>query len=223
MKCPNCHTGIKLEVKEQFAFPDNDYTDTGLGKEFTLGLCPQCNNLIVLLCIGKYRWIDDRGEVNEVQKEVILYPTNTFRMTEPEIPVVYRDAFNEANSILLCSPKASAALSRRLLQQVLRDRYGIDKRDLSKQIDEFMKLPNLPSELSGAVDAIRNVGNFAAHPLKYTNTGEIVDVENGEADWILDVLEQLFDYTFVQPVRLQVRKDELNKKLAALGKDPIKG
>ena len=223
MKCPYCHIGIKLEVKEQFAFPDKDYTNTGLGKEFVHGLCPECDNLVALLNIGKYRWVDDKGELSEVRQEIILYPKSAFRVTDAEIPQEYRDALNEANSVLLFSPKASAALSRRLLQQVIRDKYGIDKRDLSKQIDEFLKLPNLPSELSGAVDAIRQVGNFAAHPLKYTNTGEIVEVENGEADWILDVLEQLLDYAFVQPAKLQSRRDELNRKLASLGKDSLKG
>jgi hypothetical protein len=36
------------------------------------------------------------------------------------------------------------------------------------------------------IDAIRNVGNFAAHPLKSTNTGLILDVEPSEAEWPLD-------------------------------------
>lgn len=223
MKCPYCHTGVKLEIKEQFAFSNDDYTNTGLGKEFIHGLCPECNGLVVLLHDGKYRWVDEKGEVYEVQNEVIIYPKSTFHITDTEIPQEYRDAFNEAYSVLFHSPKASAALSRRLLQLILRDKYSIHKRDLSKEIDEFLSLPNLPLELSGAVDAIRNVGNFAAHPLKYTNTGEIVEVENGEADWLLDVLEQLLDYAFVQPSKLRAKRDELNRKLAALGKDPLKG
>lgn len=223
MKCPYCHIGVKLDIKEQFAFPASNYTDTGLGTEFVHGVCQECQELIVLLNLGKYRWVDDRGEIFEVQQETILYPQITLKITDTEIPKEYRDAYNEAYSVLFYSPKASAALSRRLLQQILRDKYGIDKRDLSKQIDEFLKLPNLPSELSQAVDAIRQVGNFAAHPLKYTNSGEIVEVENGEADWILDVLEQLLDYAFVQPAKLQARRDELNRKLASLGKDPLKG
>ena len=77
--------------------------------------------------------------------------------------------------------------------------------------------------MTDAVDAIRNVGNFAAHPLKDTNTGQIVDVEPGEAEWLLEVLEALFDFTFVQPKRLDERKKKLNEKLQALGKPPMKG
>ena len=83
-------------------------------------------------------------------------------------------------------------------------------------------MQQLPSHLAGAIDAIRNLGNFAAHPLKDTNTGEIVDVEPGEAEWLLDVLEQLFDFYFVQPEVLGRKRDELNEKLEAAGKPPMK-
>jgi Domain of unknown function (DUF4145) len=81
---------------------------------------------------------------------------------------------------------------------------------------------SLPTHLGEAVDAVRNIGNFAAHPIKSTNTGEIVDVESGEAEWLLDVLEGLFDFYFVQPAMLQKKKQALNKKLADAGKPPMK-
>jgi hypothetical protein len=76
--------------------------------------------------------------------------------------------------------------------------------------------------LTEAVDAVRQVGNFAAHAIKDQHTGEIVPVEPGEAEWLLDVLESLFDYVFVQPVRLAKRKETLNHKLAAAGKPALK-
>jgi hypothetical protein len=55
------------------------------------------------------------------------------------------------------------------------------------------------------------------------NTGEIIDVEPGEAEWLLNVLEGLFDHYFVQPAILAAKKDALNKKLADAGKPPMKG
>src|SRR5690606_16807045 len=111
------------------------------------GICPECDNLVVSLKVGKYRWVDDMGEVYEAQQEIIIYPQNTLRVTEALIPEEYRNAFNEANSVLPYSPKASAALGRRLLQQILRDKYEIERHDLSKQIDDFLTLPNLPFEI----------------------------------------------------------------------------
>jgi len=72
------------------------------------------------------------------------------------------------------------------------------------------------------LDAVRNVGNFAAHPIKSTNTGEIFDVEPGEARWQIDTIRSLLDQIFVKPAFLKKRKDELNKKLEAAGKPPLK-
>ena len=222
MKCPHCNVGVKLDIKEQFAYPDNNYSTTNLGKEFLHGVCPECNNFVVLLRIGKYRWVDEKGEVNEIHQQIVIYPKMALRSVKPEIPNIYKDVFNEANAVLLPSPKASATLSRRLLQQILRDEYHVKKADLSKEIDEFINLSNTPPEIAQEIDAIRNIGNFAAHPVKYMNTSEIAEVENGEAEWLLNVLEGLFEITFVKPKRAQLRKDGLNKKLAELGKPAMK-
>jgi len=80
------------------------------------------------------------------------------------------------------------------------------KGDLASEIQQVLDQRSLPSYLMESLDAVRIIGNFAAHPIKSQATGEILDVEQGEAEWNLDVLESLFDYFFVQPVALQRRK-----------------
>jgi hypothetical protein len=50
-----------------------------------------------------------------------------------------------------------------------------------------------------------------------------VPVEPEEAEWNLDVLEQLFDLYFVLPARAKAKKEALNKKLTDAGKPPLKG
>jgi hypothetical protein len=44
----------------------------------------------------------------------------------------------------------------------------------------------------------------------------------GEAEWLLDVLEGLFDFYFVQPALLKAKRDALNKKLKDAGKPAMK-
>ena len=136
------------------------------------------------------------------------------------VPGEFTADYHEACLVLADSPKASAALSRRCLQHLLREKARVKRGDLSKEIDEAM--PNLPSHLAEAIDAVRNVGNFAAHPNKSTSTGEVVNVEPGEAEWLLDTLEGLFDYYFAQPAILQAKRDALNAKLADTGKPELK-
>ena len=124
--------------------------------------------------------------------------------------------------VLPLSAKASAALSRRCLQAVLREKAKTKSKDLADQIDEVINANAVPAYIAEELHAIRNIGNFAAHTMKSTNTGAIIEVEPGEAEWNLDVLESLFDFYFVQPALSAKRKSELNKKLKEAGKPEIK-
>ena len=119
------------------------------------------------------------------------------------------------------SAKASAALSRRMLQAVLRDKAGTKSNDLFDQIEEVVASGKLPSHISNYLHAVRNIGNFAAHGIKSKVTGAIVEVEAGEAEWNLDVLESLFDFYFVEPTKAAKRKADLNLKLKEAGKPLI--
>lgn len=137
------------------------------------------------------------------------------------VPDPYRKDFGEAAAVLSLSPKASAALSRRTLQAVLRDKAGTKARDLFDQIEEVIASGKLPSHIADDLHAVRNIGNFATHEIKSKVTGAIVDVEVGEAEWNLDVLESLFDFYFVEPTKAAQRKAALNKKLQEAGKPTI--
>lgn len=102
------------------------------------------------------------------------------------------------------------------LQHLLREVAKTKKRDLADQIDEV--LPNLPSYLGDQIDGVRVIGNFAAHPTKSTTTGEIINVEPGEAEWLLDTLEMAFDFYLVQPALRQKKRDDINATLTKAGK-----
>jgi len=217
MKCPYCKTGYQYEsaaFEESAVF--GDVVENGDAFSIFYGECPECNKFIVMLELQE---MTNSGIGTTSQ---LLFPKVTNRTVEPEVPDDYRRDFIEAASIVTLSPKASAALSRRLLQHILREHFKIKHKSLAQEIDDFLKLKDVPSYLSGAVDAVRNIGNFAAHPLKDTSTGSVVDVEPGESDWLLDVLDSLFDYAFVQPKRLAEKRDALNLKLQAIGKPPMK-
>jgi hypothetical protein len=163
-------------------------------------------------------------------ENLVLNATKPLRVVQPkdvaraplskEVPERFSCDYMEACVVLADSPKASAALSRRCLQHLLREVSKVKPGNLSDEIDEVMK--SLPSHLAKAIDAIRNIGNFAAHPMKSTNSGEIIDVELGEAEWLLDVLEGLFDFYFVQPAILEQKRQTLNAKLKDAGKPELK-
>jgi hypothetical protein len=210
MKCPHCNEGIHNGMTRETILQAGR-------KHWAVDsmTCPECNNAIIQLQ-------DDASSTPDSGSATIIFPFYASnRPLPPEVPDPYRQDFVEANAVLDLSPKASAALSRRNLQAVLRDKAGTTKKDLFDQIQEVIASGKLPSHISDDLHAVRNIGNFAAHEIKSTVTGAIVEVEAGEAEWNLDVLESLFDFYFVEPKKAAKRKADLNVKLKAAGKPEI--
>jgi len=174
--------------------------------------CPACNDDIITVSreVGQNR-----------DKVLVAYPQGASRPIPDAVTEPYRTDFREACQVLKFSPQASAALTRRILQTILREKAGTTTKDLYDQIEEIISGGKVPTNIADDLHAVRNIGNFAAHPMKSKNTGEIVAVEAGEAEWNLDVVEALFDLYFVQPAISAKRKEELNKKLIEAGKPPL--
>jgi hypothetical protein len=131
----------------------------------------------------------------------------------------------EACRVLPFSAKASAALSRRCLQTILHE-HGYKARDLAKEIELLLNETDpqkmIPESLRMTVDAIRNFGNFSAHPVTDITTLQIIDVEPEEAEWCLETVEEMFQHFYVRPEQAKARKAALDVKLAAAGKPASK-
>ena len=216
-KCIHCQTIV------QFIPPDHGDTMNRFDAEnetlfFNQAQCPSCGKLIVSI---------DKKKGNlaggyETISEHVVWPQSSGRPPAPsEVPENIASDYNESSLVLPFSAKASAALSRRCLQTVLVDAgKATPSNNLSQQIDEV--LPNLPTYIAENVDAIRNVGNFATLEQKSKASGEILDVEPGEAEWNLDVLDALFDDYYVRPEIEMRKREELNIKLTEAGKPLLK-
>jgi len=215
MKCAHCQTG----------FHDNRET-TNMGEDeaghwyFDRRICPECKRFIFSFRHASSKnyneeWCDYRS--------IMAVPRGYSRSPIPkDVPTEFAEDYAESCAVLADSPKASAALSRRCLQHILREKAGVKKGNLADEIQQILDSGSLPSHLAESLDAIRNIGNFAAHPIKSTASGEVIDVELGEAEWNLDVLEAMFDYFFVQPAILKRKRDALNAKLKEAGKPEMK-
>lgn len=217
MKCPHCVTDFHdSETTKYLAEDSQGHWGVGVLR------CAACQEIIVRLFSAK----DYYPGINQFHEELSSYlvrPKIAGRApVPPEVPSDYADDYNEACLVMADSPKASAALSRRCLQHILRATAKVKPADLFSEIQELLNRGSLPSHIADALDAVRHIGNFAAHPLKSQSTGQIVEVESGEAEWNLDTLESLFDFYFVAPARTKSRKDALNKKLVDTGKPPLK-
>jgi len=210
MKCPHCTVSF-FEDWKWLTVAENpkDFWRTKSTH------CPNCDkNIIYLVQFSR----TGRTQL----QEYMVFPRNASRPLSSEVTEKYSKLFNKAVEVLPISAEASAAISRRCLQDLLREEAKVKQGDLVSEIQEVIDSHTLPSDVEDDIDAIRNIGNFASHPIKSTNTGEIIDVEEGEAEWTLDVLEELFDHYLVKPALRKKKRDALNKKLKDAGKPAMK-
>lgn len=191
--------------------------------------CPgtTCRGEIIEIMREKVVTTPHGGQIVPDGKRSRVLPTATYRRPTPTevTSTAIKTDYEEACRVLPISSKASAALSRRCLQAVLRD-HGYLQKDLVQQIDALLKESDptkaIPTGLRDTVDAIRNFGNFSAHHINDQTTLQVIDVEPGEAEWCLDILDEMFDHYYVKPAKAAERKKALDEKLKAAGKPPSK-
>lgn len=226
MKCPHCL--VEIHANEEWSYLGSDKEGNWAIEKYR---CPNpfCGRFIVYLVEGDtvYSQHPSGGQrfehIKPVRKRTLVRPKGANRPpVPPDVPPEFTEDYTEACLVLPDSPKASAALSRRCLQHILREKAGVKPSDLANEIQEVLDKNLLPSHIAEIVDAVRNVGNFAAHPTKSKQTGEVIDVEPGEAELNLDVIEALFDFYFVNPALIAKKKTDINKKLQDAGKPPMK-
>jgi Domain of unknown function (DUF4145) len=167
--------------------------------------CPACRRIILHLQSGTppprqqgfppLQFGEQFRGFQAVAVHSLIRPKGSSRPPCPlEVPRKLANDYLEGCLVLADSAKAAAALGRRCLQNVLREVAGVKPGNLADEIQQVIDSGKLPSDLSDSIDAVRNVGNFAAHPMKSQHSGEILDVEPGEAEWTFDVLEDIFDF-----------------------------
>ncbi len=122
-----------------------------------------------------------------------LLPESEAKPFPDYIPKQLRDDYSEACLIRNKSPKASATLSRRCLQGMIRVYWGIKKGRLIDEIDELKG--KVDAETWKAIDSVRHVGNIGAHMEKDVNL--IIDVDPKEAGLLIWLIETLFEEWYI--------------------------
>ena len=89
---------------------------------------------------------------------------------------------------------------------------------MRKEADSDKKLPAV---LLRTIDAVREFGNFSAHQKTNLKTLQIIDVEPGEAELCLEIVEGLFEHYYVRPAIDEEKLKNLNEKMEELGREPL--
>jgi len=161
MKCPHCNVAIH-EILTSGAIANNPAVERPGQNRVPLVVwtwqhmrCPECLESIIYLNLAS-------PEIGR-QERFLAFPPTAVRPIAPEVVDPYRQDFAEACAVLALSPKASAALSRRCLQAILRDKAHTKSKDLFDQIEEVITLAAVPPYIAGDLHAVRVIGNIGAY------------------------------------------------------------
>jgi hypothetical protein len=162
--------------------------------------------------LGKHPSPASRVLRNDLPMDTWIRPTRPYVHDFSEyVPEAIRRDYEEACLIRILSPKASATLSRRCLQGMIRDFHGVKrKRNLKQEIEAIKN--KIDPQIWNAIDGLRKIGNIGAHMEKDVNL--IVDVDPEEAQKLIKLNELLFREWYIN--REERRK--LVQEVADIGK-----
>ncbi len=127
-------------------------------------------------------------------REVCIRPTGPdIKNFSEYVPEAIRRDYEEACLIRSLSPKASATLSRRCLQGMIRHFHDVKKGRLIDEINAIKGKVDL--QVWEAIDGLRKIGNIGAHMEKDVNL--IVDVAPEEAQKLIKLNELLFKEWYI--------------------------
>lgn len=225
--CPYCsHDAILRDGDRDFGTKVLS-PESALGRmtlAWYYGVCanPKCRRYTLRVAV--FETIIEQG--NWVTKGPVgmwdLIPPSRAKAFPDYIPKPILEDYNEACLIVDLSPKASATLSRRCLQGIIRDYWTVKPGRLVDEIEAIKD--KVDPDTWEAIDSVRRVGNIGAHMEAVINL--IVDVEPNEAALLIGLIENLLKDWYVareeRKNRLQQIKSMADQKDAAR-KDPSAG
>lgn len=153
--------------------------------------CPNCDKMTVTaMGLGPYTEFPVTN----------LRPTSLARKFPDYVPESIRTDYKEAYDILTLSPKASATLSRRCIQGMIRSIWNVKHGTLYNEISNIKG--KIDPTLWKAIDSLRQLGNIGAHMENEINT--IVDIDSGEAEKLIKLVELLIKEWYIIPYERNV-------------------
>lgn len=201
-QCPFCARHVTITDERRSSDTHTIGMESRHGRQLlstTAVACPnpECKELYITASLKKStfdgksnRWID----ASKPHSSWTLRPQGTAKPFPEYVPAAILSDYREACLIRELSPKASATLSRRCLQGMIRDFWNIRKNRLIDEIEALEDKVDAPTW--GAIDAVRKIGNIGAHMEKDVDV--IVDVEPREAELLTQLIETLLQEWYVQ-------------------------
>ena len=196
--CPFCNQNATLidpNVSVEYHHFNNDNKYGNLLIATSIAVCPNkdCREFSLNASLNEGHVVHGSWRPKTIIKSWQLIPASIAKVLPEYVPQAILDDYNEACLIRDLSPKASATLSRRCLQGIIRDFWKVTKPRL---LDEIEAIKDKVDPLTWqAIDAVRHIGNIGAHMEKDINL--IIEVDPQEAGLLIGLIEMLIKDWYV--------------------------
>jgi hypothetical protein len=208
--CPHCERAVTISDSRRTVDWHTLRIENSAGRRTlvsTFIVCPNPECRKFTLTAGLNVSANVQGEErlqNRVEFWNLIPPSNA-KTFPAYIPGAILEDYREACLIRDLSPKASATLSRRCLQGILRDFWTVKP---GRLIEEIGQIKERVDPLAwNAIEAVRKIGNIGAHMEKDINV--IVDVDPGEAELLIGLVETLLTEWYIA-------REERRKRMEAI-------
>ena len=209
--CPHCNrnSSILWQTIQHFEIIDFDIEV----ESNHLAQCKSCHGL--MLFKRQIEKIDDDDYIHYTS--LMVYPKHVAIPATKDMPENIQKIYAEASFVFEDSPRASCALLRLALQELmicLKDHYDghddLSGKDINQDIGILVKNHKLPAKVQMALDSVRVVGNNAVHP-------GALDINDNKdiAKKLFDLLNLIVEEMITKPV------EEVYAKLPQGARDAI--
>jgi len=195
MECPHCRAEVSATPHTFALGIDQDGT-----WQISNVRCSTCDRLIV--SVG----------TKEGKNLPAWPPVSGWTRLSADVPEELAGQYLTAVQILPYSEEASAAISRRLLHRVLSSQADVGYGGLADQVRRALASPAMPGYLKEALEALVRVAGLAPDSVKSYRPDALVPTADGEAEWLLDVVQHLLDFYYVQPARLRRKRHTFEER-----------
>jgi hypothetical protein len=190
--CPHCCNRAKQEKiheqhHESIAWGVDDGEEAACEGTYHVYKCTTCNEILVY-----YQLFDFQLS--------LVYPDISL---DNSVPERVAHIYSEAIKVKYISPNSFAVQIRRALEALCLDR-DVKNGVLAAKLKILSERGEIPSNLSGATEILRLVGNLGAH-------ADEIDVHPLQAMAIDDFFRAVVDYVYVSPARIERFNQMLQK------------
>lgn len=190
LKCNHCGNHAPMDIlikyylstKPIYDAPEDEYYgayDPEEGYWFKLLLCLACREVT----IWKYFEAEYDDQDNPIE---ILYPQEKLKL--PGLPFEIQKAYETALKVRVIDANAYAVLLGRVLEMVCEDRRAIGK-DLFNKLKDLSVKSEIPENLVGVADNLRQLRNVGAH-------ASIGELTRDEIPILDDLCRAILEYVY---------------------------